>query len=80
MRLRRFLLLDLVGTSLWVALVVGLGFATGRPAVHVIKEITHYSLLLAIPLTLAALAALGLRVRRAKTLPTLYGASEQEQL
>ncbi len=44
MRLRRFLLLDLVGTSLWVGLIVGLGYGIGRSAVHVAHVITRYSL------------------------------------
>lgn len=50
MRLRRFLLLDLAGTILWVALIVGLGYAIGRSAVNVAHAITHYSLLLTVAL------------------------------
>jgi membrane protein DedA with SNARE-associated domain len=50
MRLRRFLLLDLAGTFLWVALIVGLGYAIGRSAVNVAHKITHYSLLLTVAL------------------------------
>jgi membrane-associated protein len=50
MRLRRFLLLDLAGTVLWVALIVGLGYAIGRSAVQVAHDITHYSLLLTLAL------------------------------
>jgi membrane protein DedA with SNARE-associated domain len=61
MRLRRFLLLDLAGTSLWVAIVVGLGYGIGRSAVHVAHAITHYSLLVTIGLVLAALVVAGLR-------------------
>ena len=79
MRLRRFFLLDLAGTSLWVALVVGLGYAIGRSAVHVTQAITHYSLVLTLLLAVAVVAAAGLYVRRARTRPTLYRASEQEQ-
>ena len=45
MSLRRFLLLDLVGTCLWVALIVGLGYAIGHSAVDVAHAITNYGLL-----------------------------------
>lgn len=48
MRLRTFLVLDLVGTLLWVAPVVGLGYAIGKPAVDVVHRIDHYSLLLTV--------------------------------
>jgi membrane-associated protein len=79
MRLRRFFLLDLAGTSLWAALNVGLGYAIGRAAVHVTQAIAHYSLLLTLLLlAFAVLAAAGLYVRRARTRP-LYRASEHEQ-
>jgi membrane protein DedA with SNARE-associated domain len=61
MRLRRFLVLDLVGTALWIALIVGLGYAIGRSAVHVAREITHYSLLLT--LALVAVAVVSVIVR-----------------
>jgi membrane protein DedA with SNARE-associated domain len=61
MRLRRFLLLDLAGTSLWVGLVVGLGYAIGRSAVHVAHVITRYSLFVTLALVLGALAIVGLR-------------------
>ena len=45
MSLRRFLLLDLAGTLLWVALIVGLGYAIGRDAVNVAHAITNYGAL-----------------------------------
>jgi membrane-associated protein len=61
MRLRRFLLLDLAGTALWVALIVGLGYAIGRSAVHIARAITRYSLLLTLALVLGALVFVGLR-------------------
>lgn len=57
MRLRRFLLLDFVGTALWIVLIVGLGYAIGRSAVNVAHEITHYSLLLTIALVLVVIVA-----------------------
>jgi len=44
MRLRRFLLLDLVGTAIWIVLIVGLGYAIGRSAVEIAHAITRYSL------------------------------------
>jgi membrane-associated protein len=79
MRLRRFFLLDLAGTSLWITLNVGLGYAIGQSAVHVTQAITHYSLLLTLLLAVAMLAAAGLYVHRARTRPTPYRAAEQEQ-
>jgi membrane-associated protein len=36
-----FLLGDAVALLLWVALLVGLGYAIGQPAVHVVKLISH---------------------------------------
>jgi membrane-associated protein len=45
MPLWRFLVLDLIGTGIWVGLIVGLGYAIGHPAVHVAHEISHYGLL-----------------------------------
>lgn len=61
MRLRRFLALDLAGAALWVGLIVGLGYAIGRPAVDLVGELTHYGLLLAAGFAGAALAVAGLR-------------------
>ena len=37
MRLRTFLMLDLIGSLLWIALCVGLGYAIGQSAVDVAK-------------------------------------------
>jgi membrane protein DedA with SNARE-associated domain len=74
MRLRRFLLLDLAGTILWVALIVGLGYAIGRAAVHVAHEITHYSLLLTLGLVavvvVVAVARALAQARRDESLKT----------
>lgn len=61
MRLGRFLVLDLAGTLLWAALIVGLGYAVGHPAVHIIHQITRYGLVLGIASVLVALAVTGLR-------------------
>jgi membrane-associated protein len=74
MRLRRFLLLDLAGTILWVALIVGLGYAIGRTAVHIAHEITHYSLLLTLGLVVVVVVVAVLRAlaqaRRDESLKT----------
>lgn len=64
MRLRRFLLLDLAGTTLWAAFVVGLGYAIGRSAVHVAHGITHYGLLLTIAVVIVAFVVAGLSALR----------------
>jgi membrane protein DedA with SNARE-associated domain len=61
MRLRRFLLLDLAGTSMWVGVVVGLGYAIGHSAVHVARGITRYSLFITLALVLLTLAVVGFR-------------------
>ncbi len=50
MRLRTFLLLDLVGTALWVVLNVGLGYLIGQSAVDVAKAISRYALILTLGL------------------------------
>ena len=72
MRLRRFLLLDLAGTFLWVGLIVGLGYAIGRSAVQVAHDITHYSLLLTLALVVVVTVVAVLRA--------LAQAREDEQL
>ncbi len=59
MRLRRFLLLDLIGTLLWVGLVVGLGYAIGSSAVHIAKTITHYTLYATLAAVVVAVVAIG---------------------
>jgi membrane-associated protein len=65
MRLRRFLVLDLIGTSAWVAMIVGLGYALGRPAVNVAHAITHYSLLITLGLVVVSVAIGAWRAPRA---------------
>jgi membrane protein DedA with SNARE-associated domain len=45
MRLRTFLICDVVGALLWTGMAVGLGFAIGHPAIDVAHAITRYSLL-----------------------------------
>ncbi len=53
MRLVTFLLLDLIGTLLWIALCVGLGYAIGQKAVDVAHAISHYALWATIALVVA---------------------------
>jgi membrane protein DedA with SNARE-associated domain len=50
MRLRIFILLDFLGTVLWVALNVALGYIIGQSAVDVAKAISRYALILTIVL------------------------------
>jgi membrane-associated protein len=50
MKLRTFLLLDLIGSLLWIALCVSLGYAIGQSAVDVAKAISRYALILTIVL------------------------------
>jgi membrane protein DedA with SNARE-associated domain len=59
-----FLLGDLIGLMLWVALLVGLGWAIGHPAVHVVNEIGHYSLWITIAVIVVVIAIAGVRGRR----------------
>jgi membrane-associated protein len=63
MRLRTFLILDVVGTLLWVGPIVGLGYAVGKPAVDVVHRIDHYSTLLTLGVVLL-LVGLQARKRR----------------
>src|SRR5262249_27485124 len=69
MKLITFLVLDLIGTLLWIALLVGLGYAIGQSAVDVAHAISHYSLYLTIALVLAIFgrqAYVGSRARPAQ--------------
>lgn len=61
MRLRTFLILDVVGTVLWVGPIVGLGYAIGKPAVDVVDRVDHYSTFLTI---VVVLVVIGVQVRR----------------
>ena len=56
MRLRWFLVLDLLGTMLWIGLIVGLGYAIGQPAVNIAHDIAHYSLIGTIALVVLVVA------------------------
>jgi membrane-associated protein len=64
MRLRWFLVLDLIGNLGWVALIVGLGYAIGQSAVNVAHNITHYSLLITIGLVVVCVAVAVWRASR----------------
>lgn len=44
MRLRRFLVLDVLGAALWIGVNVGLGYAIGQRAVDVAQAISRYAL------------------------------------
>ena len=63
MSLRRFMAYDLIGMLSWIGLIVGLGYAVGRPAVQVAKAISHYALLVTIAVVAIAVAIAVLRTR-----------------
>jgi membrane protein DedA with SNARE-associated domain len=65
MPLWTFLLGDLIGLMLWEALLVGLGWAIGHPAVHVIDQIGHYSLRITIAVVVIIVIVATVRGRRA---------------
>jgi membrane-associated protein len=65
MSLGAFVLGDIIGTLLWIALLVGLGWAIGHPAVHVVNEIGHYSLVVTIALIVVLIGLSAWRQRRA---------------
>jgi membrane protein DedA with SNARE-associated domain len=67
MRLRTFLALDVLGTLLWAAPIVGLGYVIGKPAVDVVHRIEHYSTVLAVG---AVLVVIGVQVRRRRQAST----------
>lgn len=64
MPLWTFLLGDLVGLLLWESLLVGLGWAIGHPAVHVVDQIGHYSLRITIALIVVIIVIAVIRQRR----------------
>jgi membrane protein DedA with SNARE-associated domain len=64
MALGTFLLGDLIGLLLWEALLISLGWAIGRPAVHVVNSIGHYSLLVTVGVIVLLVVIGGLRQRR----------------
>jgi membrane-associated protein len=64
MRLAVFLLWNLVGTLIWVVLIVGLGYAVGQRAVDVAHAVSHYALVLTIALVVVVIARQVWRGRR----------------
>jgi membrane-associated protein len=68
MSLARFLMLDVIGTFLWIGLIVGLGYALGHPAVHVAHTISHYSLIATIGIVVVIV---GLSAWRGARQPTV---------
>jgi membrane-associated protein len=66
MRLRTFILCDLVGTAMWVGLNVGLGYAIGQSAVDVAKAISRYALILTVVLVVVVVVV---QVRRSMKSP-----------
>jgi membrane-associated protein len=50
MRLLTFIILDIIGTLLWVGLLVGLGYELGHHAVVVAQAVSHYGLWISIAL------------------------------
>jgi membrane-associated protein len=66
MRLRVFLMLDLLGSLVWAATLVGLGYALGQRAVDVAHAITRYSLWLTLALIAVIVARQIRQARRAR--------------
>lgn len=64
MPLWRFLAFDLVGSLLWAAVLVGLGFAIGQRAVQVATLISHYSWQATVALVVVVAAVAWWRGRR----------------
>jgi len=50
MRLITFIILDIIGTLLWVGMLVGLGYELGHHAVVVAQAVSHYGLWISIAL------------------------------
>lgn len=64
MRFRRFLALDLVSASLWIATNVGLGYAIGQGAVDVARAISRYALFVTLALVVVVFVLSFRRARR----------------
>ena len=65
MRLRTFLVLDILGTLLWTSLLATLGYELGQSAVDVTDAIAHYALWATLALIAAAVTVSALRARTA---------------
>jgi membrane protein DedA with SNARE-associated domain len=63
MRLRTFLLLDLLGALPWIALLVGAGYAAGDSAIGVAEALSRYAILAGAGAVLAIVAVAVLRRR-----------------
>lgn len=64
MSVRRFIALDLAGTSLWITVNVMLGYLIGQSAVNVAKTISHYALWVSIALVVVIFGVSARRGRR----------------
>jgi len=64
MRLIPFLLLDLLGSLLWIALCVGLGYAIGQRAVDIAHAVSRYALYFTILLVVGVFARQYFTARR----------------
>jgi membrane protein DedA with SNARE-associated domain len=59
-----FALADVAGSLLWVGLLVGLGYAIGRPAVHAAQAVSHDALLITVVLVVVVIVVSAVRARR----------------
>ena len=64
MSLAAFLVFDVIGTLLWVGMMVGLGYAIGQRAVDVAHAVSRYALLATIALVVLIVVRQALRARR----------------
>ncbi len=64
MRLRTFIVLDLVGAMLWVGLLTGLGYGIGQSAVDAVDSISKYALWITIALVVVVIIRQVLVTRR----------------
>ena len=67
MRFWVFMLLDLIGSLLWIALCVGLGYAIGQSAVDIAKGVSHYALYATIALVVVIFARQAWLANRAQS-------------
>jgi membrane-associated protein len=58
-----FLVLDLIGTMLWTAMLVGLGYALGHHAVVIAQTVSHYGLWFSVAIVAVIIVS---QVRRAR--------------
>jgi len=65
MRLRTFILLDVIGALLWIGGLVGLGYALGQDAVDLARAFSRYGLYAALAITAAIVVWQVWRSRRA---------------